>query len=116
MASIVTRYADQWLKGPTLFEFWSNAWLRHGTPETGLQRLQQRKIVVVRLAMHALPIIRIDDQDDLIGTRRAVIVLSPKHDNSIFSFSPRGRSMDGRDELFSRDVAELDQSWVEPRL
>src|SRR5712671_2147440 len=106
MASIVTRYADQWLKGPTLFEFWSNAWLRHGTPETGLQRLQQRKIVVVRLAMHALPIIRI----------HAVIALGPKHDNSIFSFSPRGRSMDGRDELFSRDVAELDQSWVEPRL
>jgi len=24
--------------------------------------------------------------------------------------------MDGRDELFNRDVAELDQSWVEPRL
>src|ERR1700731_3930008 len=52
-------------------------------------------MIIARRAMHALlPIIRIDDQDDLIGIRRgAVIVLIP-HDDSIFSFSPRGRSME----------------------
>lgn len=99
-----------------------------GQPKSCLDRFEQGKAVVVRLAFEArFSLVCLDCEDDVVlilgweqavglSANAAVVVLVPHDDDRVLAPVPRRRSHDGLDCPLDRDIALEDQTGVKSLL
>src|SRR6202795_1646341 len=85
-----------------------------GQLETGLDGVEQGKVGVEDVALHALnAVVGVHGQHHLVrGLRHAVVVFVPHDDDGVVAILPGGGLVNGGDEKLNRDVAAIHQSGV----
>ena len=87
-------------------------------PKPGFERFEQRKVIVVDVALEALrSIVLVHDGQHLVGTGRyAVVIFVPQNDDGSAAFLPDSGSVDGADQNAQFLVANGHQRRVESDL